>query len=552
MKGKVYFKGAVLFSLLLLAAALGFAGGGAEEPKAPAAETPYGGRLNVGWTTEQAIETLQLGEAWELGDMGTVFWQLLYDQLWMIGPPPDYAITPRLAKSWDTQDRQTWTYHLVENAKWHDGKPVTAEDVIFSMVYIPKAMPVWDTPDTTFESIEALDDHTVQFTLEEVFGGEYPPVFWMPIFPKHIWEPYKDDLLAFNNDKAIASGPFKLKEFRPAESMWLVVNEDYWGERPYVDEVVFRTYGSEDALYMALKRDEVDMIGYYGASVLAAQDLEKSPNLDMLVNAGNNTWMMPFNLHKEGPLQDLIVRKAIMHGIDRQKIVDMIYLGQGILADSPVYAELEDHNPNLPQYDYDPGKADSLLDSAGYKDTDGNGTRNDPKTGDDVSLVMIVPAEWTEMFKASTLIKEQLAEVGLEIVINTMDIDAFYELCYAPEDDDFDIAWEEFDAGPNYDWIWDYFYSYEGGGAGWNASYYNNPELDELIDTMRAEVDLNQRRQYIYEIQKIIAEDLPKGTMFRGPMMDPVNTRLEGYVNFMGGISSWINPWTYYMVRVRK
>ena len=541
----------VLFSVLLLIPLLGFAGGSMKEEE-PATGTPYGGRLNVGWTAEQAIETLQLGEAWELGDMGTVFWQLLYDQLWMIGPAPDYAIVPRIAKSWDTEDRQTWTYHLVENAKWHDGKPVTADDVIFSMVYIPKAMPVWDTPDTTFESIEALDDHTVKFTLEEVFGGEYPPVFWMPVFPKHIWEPYKDDMLAFDNDNAIGSGPFKLKEFKPAESLWLVANNDYWGERPYVDQVVFKTYGSEDALYMALKKAEVDMIGYYGCSVLAAQDLEKSPNLDILVNPGNNTWMMPFNLHKEGPVQNLHVRKAIMYGIDRQKIVDMIYLGQGILADSPVYAELADHNPNLPQYAYDPAKAKSLLDSAGYKDTDGNGVRNDPKTGDDVSLVLIVPSDWTEMFKASTLIKEQLAEIGLEILINTMDIDTFYELSYTPEDDEFDIAWEEFDAGPNYDWIWDYFYSYDAGGEGWNASYYNNPELDELIDTMRAEVDLTQRRQYIYEIQKIIAEDLPKGAMFRGPMMDPVNTRLEGYVNFMGGISSWINPWTYYKVRLKK
>ena len=106
MKLKVHSRGAAVFSLLLLAAALGFAGGGTEKEGSPAG-TLYGGRLNVGWTAEQAIETLQLGEAWELGDMGTVFWQLLYDQLWMIGPPPDYAIVPRLAESWDTEDRQT-------------------------------------------------------------------------------------------------------------------------------------------------------------------------------------------------------------------------------------------------------------------------------------------------------------------------------------------------------------------------------------------------------------------------------------------------------------
>ena len=542
----------LLIILLVLVPGLVMAGGGKEESKEAAPDSPYGGRLNVGWTSEQAVDSLQFGEDWELGDMGTVFWQLIYDQLWMIGPPPDYAVVPRLVDRWETEDRQTWTFHIVRNAKWHDGKPLTAEDIVFSMIYVPQNMPVWDTPDTTYESIEQVDDYTVVFTLEEVFGGENPPVFWMPIFPKHIWEPYKEDMLSYPNEEAIGSGPFKLKEFKSAESMWLVTNEDYWGERPYVDEVVFKTYGSEDTLYMALKKGEVDMIGYYGASVFAAEDLAKSPHIEILENMGNNNWMMPFNLHKEGPLQNLKVRKAIMHAIDRKKMVDMVYMGRGQLIDSPVYAELPEHNPELYQFDHDPAKAEAMLNEAGFMDSDGDGLRNDPATGKDISLVMILPTEWTELFKASTIMKEQLKEVGLEMEIKTMDNDTYYELAYAPEDDEFDLTWEEFDAGPNYDWIWDYFYSYEGGGEGWNASYYNNPDFDELVDTMRAEIDPDKRRQYLMEIQRVLVDELPKGIMFRGPMLDPVNTRLEGYVNFMGGISSWINPWTYLKVRLKK
>jgi peptide/nickel transport system substrate-binding protein len=541
----------LLIVMLILVPGPAMAGGGPEESKKAAPGSPYGGRLNVGWTSEQAIDSLQFGENWELGDMGTVFWQLIYDQLWMIGPPPDYAVVPRLVERWETEDRQTWTFHIVRNAKWHDGTPLTAEDIVFSMIYVPQNMPVWDTPDTTYESIEQVDDYTVVFTLEEVFGGENPPVFWMPIFPKHIWEPYKEDMLSYPNEEAIGSGPFKLKEFKPAESMWLVANEDYWGERPYVDEVVFKTYGSEDTLYMALKKGEVDMIGYYGASVFAAEDLAKSPHIEILENVGNNNWMMPFNLHKEGPIQNLEFRKAIMHAIDRQKMVDMVYMGKGQLIDSPVYAELPEHNPDLHQYDYDPAKAEALLDEAGFVDSNGYGLRNDPATGENISLEMILPTEWTELFKASTVMKEQLKEVGLEMEIKTVDNDTYYELAYAPEDDEFDLTWEEFDAGPNYDWIWDYFYSYEGGGEGWNASYYNNPDFDELIDTMRAETDPEKRRGYLMEMQRVLVDDLPKGLMFRGPMLDPVNTRLEGYVNFMGGISSWINPWTYFKVRLK-
>ena len=107
----------LLIILLVLVPGLVMAGGGKEESKEAAPDSPYGGRLNVGWTSEQAVDSLQFGEDWELGDMGTVFWQLIYDQLWMIGPPPDYAVVPRLVERWETEDRQTWTFHIVRNAK---------------------------------------------------------------------------------------------------------------------------------------------------------------------------------------------------------------------------------------------------------------------------------------------------------------------------------------------------------------------------------------------------------------------------------------------------
>lgn len=524
-----------------------FAGGGKE--KKGQAELV---RLNVGWTTEQAIETTRCDEAWELGDMGTVWWQLVYDQLWMIGPGPDYAVVPRLAKSWETEDRQTWTWHLVEDARWHDGTPFTAEDVKFTLLYLMKYMEVWSRPDTDFEELVVVDDHTVKMKLKAPIGGEYPPVFWIPILPKHIWEPYKEDMSSFANEKAVGIGPFKLKEFRPAESMWLVRNEDYYGTKPSVDEIVFKTYGSKDALYMAVKAGEVDMIGYYGVSILVAEDFRKAPNVEVLESPGLQMWPLNFNLHQKTAVRDRNVRYAIMHGIDRQKILDMVYLGVGELIDSPMYPEVEYHNPNLYQFDYNPEKAKSLLREAGFVDGDGDGIVNDPQAGGNVVLELMVPSGWVETLKASTLVKEQLAEIGLAIKLKTVDINTYYEYNYKPEDDQFDLSWSEMDVGVNFDWIWDYFKSYEGGGEGWNVSYYNNPELDRLVDQMRTELDPEKRKAMIYQIQETLIRDLPKGWMFRTNMVDVVSDRFEGYPEFMGGISSWINPWSYMMVRPRQ
>jgi peptide/nickel transport system substrate-binding protein len=534
----------VLF-LLVFAAAAVFAGGGKEAAPAKV-------RLNVGWTTEQAIETLRVDEAWELGDMGTVWWQLVYDQLWMIGPGPDYDVVPRLAKSWETEDRQTWIWHLVEDAKWHDGVPFTAEDVKFTLEYLIQAMEVWYRPDTDFEELTVIDDHTLKMKLKEAIGGDYPPVFWIPILPKHIFEPWKDDMFSFANDEAIGIGPFKLKEFKSSESMWLVKNEDYYGEKPHVDEIVFKTYGSKDAVYMAMKAGEIDMIGYYGASILVKDELEKSPNIEIIENPGLAMWPMNFNLHQKTAVRDRNFRYAVMHAIDRQRIIDLVYLGVGEPIDSMIYPELVYHNPNLYQFDYNPAKAREYLGKSGFVDTDGNGIVNDPANGKDVHLVMMVASGWVDTLKASTIARENLAEVGIDVEIKTVDINTFYDYNYKPEDDFFDLSWSEFDAGINFDWIWDYFQSYEGGGEGWNTSWYQNPGVDKLIDDMRTELDNEKRKQMIWELQEILIRDLPKGWMFRTNMIDPVSTRFEGYPEFMGGISSWINPWSYMKVRPRQ
>ncbi|GAI47865.1 unnamed protein product [marine sediment metagenome] len=102
----------------------------------------YGGRLNAGWSIGQVLETLRCDSGWQYIDMGCMFWQMVYDQLWMMGPGPDYEPVPRLATSWETEDRKTWTYHLRHDAVFHDGVPVTAEDVAFTLEYLPK-LPEW-------------------------------------------------------------------------------------------------------------------------------------------------------------------------------------------------------------------------------------------------------------------------------------------------------------------------------------------------------------------------------------------------------------------------
>ena len=515
-------------------------------------EIKYGGRFNVGWAPGTCLENLRATAAWKYTAMGCDFWPLVYDQLWIIGPPPDYKILPRLATSWDMEDGgKTWVFHLRDEGVFHDGVPVTAEDVAFTMKYLSKADPAFsgsfggdDDPEVTI-----IDDYTVRITFDKPNAQEFDAAYFVPILPKHIWEPYKDNMTAFDNAEAIGSGPFKVKEFKPAQYIWFEANEDYWGGRPYVDEVVYKTYGSADALYMAVETGEIDMIGYDYCSALAAEDL-KEKGFKVIECPGIGLTWLSFNLHKEGPIQDLEVRKAIMYAMDRDRMIDLVGLGYSEKADSWVYPELPEHNPNLPQYDYDPDKAKAILDQGGYIDSDGDGIRNDPTTGKNMEFDLLIASAWTDAVKTGTLIKEQLAEIDIAIDMVVLDLDTFYAYLYTPQDDLYDIAFAQEEPGPYGAWIWEFCRSFEAGGAGWNTSYYYNPELDEILDKLAAEVDQEKRKEYLFDLQMMIAEDLPYGLLTRPDLLNPVSDKFEGYVEAMG-LSCWINPWTFFEVHLK-
>ena len=525
-----------------------------EEEEAVVEVIKYGGRLVAGFRPRTGMENLILDSEWTYTLMGCVFWPMVYDQLWIMGPGPDYAALPSLGTAWETEDGKSWTFRIRDNATWHDGAPVTAEDVAFSLEYLPKADPAFLFSDRICVpgSIRAIDDYTVQFTLEQKMGGVYPPFQWIPIIPKHIWEPYKDNMTAYDNAEAIGSGRFKLKEFKPNEYFWFEANEGYWGGRPYIDELAYKVYGSLDGLYMALKNGEIDMLGYQGCTAAAINDLKETKNIEIIVSPGVSLIWLSFNLYKDGPLQGLNVRKAIMHGIDRDKIIDMLYQGYGGRIDSFIYPESANHNPNLPQYDYDPVLANKLLDNAGYLDTDNDGIRNDPSTGKSMTFEFIVDSSAMDNVKAARLIQEQLVDIGIDITLEALDTVTFLSYLHAPKDGLYDIGITGESPGPYADWIWEFCRSYEAGGEGWNTAYYNNSKFDGLYDKMYTERDVVKRKEYLYEMQVILAEDLPYGFLYRPNELDPVRVdKFEGYVATMAGIADWTNPWTYFKVHLK-
>ena len=522
---------------------------------APAEEIQYGGRLNIGVT--QPLTSLAQTSGITYTDWGSLYDILVYDNLEHFNLPPDYyKFNPRLVQSYETsEDGKAWTLHLVKNARWHDGEPVTAEDVKFTCEYLIST-PGWADVDVCFDHIEIIDDYTLKIVNTRALTRTNAPGWWCwdPIIPKHIFEPYKDDVESYPNKEAIGSGPFKLKEFKSGQYMWLVANEDYWGGRPYLDEVVFRYYGSMDTLLMALKSGEIDVeLPFLPASSIS--DLEANPDINVEPVPGLTLYWLSFNLHKDTPLQDKNVRKAIQYGVNRDRIVDMVYMGYAKKYDSWVYEEDPMHNPNLPQYDYNPDKANKILDEAGYIDTDGDGIREDPATGKDLAFELLTYSD-VSVVKMAKLIKEDLPEIGISVNIATLDYDTFADTIYYPTEDKYEIAISREDPSPSPygDWIWLEAKGWGalGDGTEWNSSYWDNPRFNELTSLVTTAKSMEERREYEYEMQELMAEELPYAFLVRPQFISVWRTdKFEGWKNEVGGPVSWMNPWSILSVHLK-
>ena len=519
-------------------------------------EIEYGGRLVIGYT--DPIDSMVMDEDFTWTGMGCGLGggnNMLYDGLSRVPKGPNYFdYAPCLCQSFETEDGKTWILHLAENVKWHDGVPFTAEDLKFTWDNVWPHPGFWEVF-TDSESTEVIDEHTLKVVLKAPIATWYGPPTWTytPVVPKHIFEPYKDNIQECPNEEAIATGPYKLKEFVANQYIWLEVNEDYWGGRPYLDEVIMKLYGGSETMFMALEHGECDVVSGISTPFGLVDDLQQATDVNVADLPGNDMATLVFNLHQDLPYKDINVRRAIAHAIDRDKLIDLVYGGLAVKIDSIVFNEDIMHNENLPQYDYDLNKANTLLDDGGYLDSDGDGIRNDPATGENLAFELLINSANQPTVKCSTVITENLAEVGIAIDMRAVDSDTFSDYMFNPLADAYQIAYTELSPGPSpfADWAWIYFTSTEISG-GWAHAVYDNPVFDELYAAMGAAESLEERKEVEDEMQLMLQEDLPYIYLVRPAFLNAHRTdKFEGWVPQVGGFFSWMSPWSALEVHLK-
>ncbi len=453
---------------------------------------------------------------------------------------------PRLAESFEqSADGRAITFRLRKDVKWHDGVPFTAADVKYSILeVVKKTHPRGRGTYAQLEDIETPDDYTAILKL-----AKPSPVIWAAlsgsetqILPKHLYEG-TDPLTNPWNVKPIGTGAFIFKEWVRGSHVTLERNPDYWDAgKPYLDRITFKVVPDAGARAAQLETGEVQ---YIPLSPVPLSDVERlAGRKDVVVEtrgweAVSPVFFFDFNLRRK-PFDDVRVRRAIAYAIDRRALARTVWYGFADPSTSPVPASQKQfYAPGLPQYEYDPKKAEALLDEAGLK-----------KGPDGVRLRFThLNHTYGDDFKRSgEFIRQQLKRVGIEVELINYDLPTFLRKSYTDYDFDtlnvFYAAFSDPQLG-----VQRRFWSknIQPGSAWSNASGYSNPEFDAIVDAAAVEPDEGKRKALLARLQLIAQTDVPSISLLELKQFRVWSSRLKGVdvspVGVYGTLASaWLEP----------
>lgn len=405
-------------------------------------------------------------------------------------------VVPRLAKSWDyDEENSTYTFHLEEGVKWHDGEPFTAEDVKFTIEAImDPANESENAPNyEDVESITVIDDHTVEFKLSAP-NVAFLDYMTMAILPKHLLE--GENMQESDFFRApVGTGPFKLAKWDEGQQIVLEKNEDYFAGPAKIDSVIFKIVSDDNAKALQLKSGELnlaqvtpkDAVTFEGDDAYNVYTMNTSDYRGILYNFGNEYWQEN---------ADLI--PAINYCIDRQAIIDAVLLGHGQIA----YGPLQKNKYNcedVEKYDFNLDKAAEAFTEAGCeKDDEGYWTRDGRRIGFTIDAT---PSDQVRIDMAQ-IAAQQLKEAGLDVKaeVPAEGIDWGGQECCI-------IGWgSPFDAD-------DHTYKVFGTDKGANYNGYSNEKVDAYLKAARETADENERMAQYALFQKELAKT-PAYTFF--------------------------------------
>ncbi len=426
---------------------------------------------------------------------------------------------PRLAESWEvSEDGRTWTIKLHEGITFSDGSPADAQAIVdfITWQWNSPEMQVWFAETVSMESIEALDDLTIQYTTTDPIlnSPDYDWQWWY-ILPPDYWTQITDDeIYLVEYYPPVGTGPYVLSEHVPGSHMVFDAREDYYQGKPPIDRLVMQIYTNADALVSALVAGEIDLTTPWLPPEVYDK-LAGDPNITVERKAPGRWSELVFNMHPEGikhpAIDDPKVREAIDYAIDKEQLVEIALLGQGLTCPTnwgcgPNFEG--EMNPDLVVTPFDLEMANQILEEAGYVDTDGDGIRETPD-GEPLEFRLIYQIETATDLTMAELMAATLQEAGIGLQIEGQEWGTWFSTVLDERDFDLAIDTETHDIDPASMDFWFSCWSADSGSAALNYPGWCDEEVEGLVYEFWYSTDPEGRWEPMFKAQEILNQQRP-------------------------------------------
>lgn len=490
-------------------------------------------------------DTLIVGTTDPKGEFVPIYSSTLYDS-WVNNLIFDGLISnnekgepvPNVAESYEvSEDGKTYTFKLNKGIKFTNGQELTAKDVAFTFTSI--CDPGYDGPRMdavnnlvgyeeynkgdakSVEGIKIIDDYTISFTNKNVDAagiwnfsyGIMPESVYG--FEKGNFQAVKDKLL-----EPVGSGAYKFVHFKPGQEVKFEKNPDYWKGEPKIPYVVMKVTNAQ-TLLQELMAGTVD-IDRVGAKPENIDPLKQAGflNLDLYMQNGYGYMGLNYGSDK---VKDPKVRQALLYGLNREGFMQSYYQGYGQVYNSHILPTSWAYNPDVPKYEYNPEKANQLLDEAGWKDTNGNGVRD--KDGVELELQWLTYTGSKYVDALIPIVQQSWEQIGVKVTPELMEFGTMMDKVDSREYDIFNGAWNlSIDPDPS-----GIFAISQDVPGGFNNIGWRNEEADKLLKEGKGTTNQEERKKAYAEWQLKFSEDVPYILLGNAQEMFASNSRVKGY-----------------------
>ncbi|MFN2432979.1 MAG: peptide-binding protein [Gemmatimonadota bacterium] len=512
---------------LVLVAALAACGGGSDAPQGAGGEagepqrggTAVFGAMEDSDSFSEFVKTAQLSN--QIADFMLFMTLLRYDE--------ELRPQPYLARSFElAEDGSSVTFHLRPGLRWHDGAPVTGEDVLFT--YRTALLDEVAYPQRAYfrmvAGAELLDSLTVRFDFVQPHAEPLDPFTEWSVMPAHLLGaiPPRELARAPFNRSPVGNGPFRFESWKPNQSIVFTANEDFpeeLGGRPHLDRVVFRIIPEQTTLLTELRSGTIDLMRAVPPQEAAA--VEAAPGLRIESYPDRSFAYIAWNA-RDPLFADPLVRQALSLAIDREKLVEALLYGYGTTAISYVLPEVAPWavDPELDPLPYAPDSARALLADAGWSDTDGDGTLD--KGGRPFRFTIKTNKGNDLREDSAVIVQSDLRKIGVAAEPQLVEWTVFLKQLNSKAFEAYLASWvyDGFRLDPS-----DVFHS-RAIDDKYNRSSYANAEVDSLLDAALASVDRGVARPLWHRFQRIVRDEAPYTFLFYDQERMGINERLKG------------------------